>query len=317
MSGSTAHKTAPQEPPAGKPSALTIWFWAIRPRTLPLAAAAIILGYGLASLYGDASEAVLLLALLTALLLQVLSNLANDYGDGVKGTDGADRLGPLRMVVSGLTSADGMFRAVVLAAGLSLVSGSALLLVAAWGDWPLFFFFIGLGAACVVAAIAYTMGKRPYGYYGLGDFMAWLFFGPVAVMGAAVLCGSPVTAPLWLAGFAAGFCSSSVLNINNMRDIETDRKAGKRSVAVRLGLERARKYHAGMTVCIVLLWGLIWLLVKPAFLWGLFFALPLIRSTWLAVTRAGDAACLNTQLKHTVLSSAFLGCGMTLLLLLV
>lgn len=316
MPGSATPNSS-REYPTRKPSALTIWFWAIRPRTLPLAAAAILLGYGVASLYNEASVAVLLLALLTAVLLQVLSNLANDYGDGVKGTDGEDRLGPLRMVVSGLTSVDGMFRAILLAAGLSLVSGLALLLVATWGDWPRLLFFIGLGAACVVAAIAYTMGKRPYGYYGLGDIMAWLFFGPVAVMGAAVLCGSPLTVPLWLAGFAAGFCSSSVLNINNMRDIETDRKAGKRSVAVRLGLERARKYHAGMTVCIVLLWTLFWVLVKPAFLWGLLFALPLIRSTQLAVTRADDAACLNTQLKNTVLSSAFLGCGMTLLLFLV
>ena len=300
--------------PDSKPSAVTIWFWAIRPRTLPLAASAIVLGFGLAAFFADASVLVFVLALVTAVLLQVLSNLANDYGDGVKGTDGMGRLGPLRMVVSGLTSPDGMFRAVVLAAVLALGSGLALVLVAAWGNWPLLFLFLALGAGCIVAAVAYTMGTRPYGYYGLGDFMAGLFFGPVAVVGSAVLCGAPPVWELWLPGLAAGLCSTSVLNINNMRDIETDRRAGKRSVAVRLGLAGARRYHAALFVGVLVFWLLFWLPVRPAMLPGFLLALPLGRSTYLAVTRADDAACLNSQLRNTVLASAFLHCGMALLL---
>jgi 1,4-dihydroxy-2-naphthoate octaprenyltransferase len=188
-------------------------------------------------------------------------------------------------------------------------------LVAAWGDWPRVGLFLGLGALSVAAAIAYTMGRRPYGYYGLGDLMAGIFFGPVPVVGGAVLCGAPPAWPLWLPGLAAGLCSTAVLNVNNMRDIETDRRAGKRSVAVRLGLKRARLYHAGLAAGVVLLWVLFWLSVRPAMLPGLVLALPFVRSAHLAATYAEDAACLNRQLKNTVLSSAFLHCGMAALCL--
>ena len=296
-------------------SPFSIWLWAVRPRTLPLAAASSILAYGLASLQGSASLAVFLLVLLTALLLQILSNLANDYGDAASGADTDERLGPTRMVSSGLASPAQMFRAVMLAALLASLSGLALVLTATWGRWPLLLFFLGLGLISIVAAVAYTMGKRPYGYIGLGDFMTCIFFGPVAVLGGAVLCGANLTSILWLPALAAGLCTTAVLNINNIRDIDTDRATGKLTVAARLGLERARCYHAGLIVAVMLLWLCFCLNVNPRMLPGLAFGLPLMRSTWLVVTRAGEPACLNAQLRATVLSSAFLGLGMAVLCL--
>lgn len=300
-----------------RPSPFAVWLWAARPRTLPLAASAIFLGYGLAALSGTADLRAFLLALATALLLQVLSNLANDYGDAVAGTDTAERLGPRRMTATGMTTPKRMRGAMILAAGLALASGLGLVLFASWGDWKKLLFFLALGAACVAAAILYTVGKRPYGYIGLGDFMAGLFFGPVAVWGAAVLCGSPVTALTLPPGLAAGFCSTMVLNVNNMRDIETDRKAGKRTVAVRLGLDRAARYHLALCALALLCWALFWLAVNPARLPGLALGLPLARTAYLAASRSRDADCLNSQLKNTVLAAALLNSGMAAICLIV
>ena len=297
-------------------SSLRVWVWAVRPRTLPLAAAAIILGYGLAVMHGSSRPGVFVLALLTALLLQVLSNLANDYGDAVAGTDTETRVGPARMVGSGLATPRQMFRAVVLAVALALLSGVALVCVAAWGRWAVFGGFVALGAASVSAAVAYTMGKRPYGYIGLGDVMAGIFFGPVPVIGCVILCGAPVVPAMWLPALAAGLCSTAVLNVNNMRDIETDRLSGKMTVAARLGIEKARRYHAVLIGLVVLSWGMFWLQESPRMLPGLVLALPLARSAWLAARRNADAACLNAQLRGTVLGSALLNAGMALLCLL-
>lgn len=292
------------------PSALRIWLWACRPRTLPLGASAVALGYGLALMRGRAAAGVFILALLTAVLLQILSNLANDYGDAVAGADTKDRLGPVRLVGSGLTTPQKMFRAMIFSTLLAAGTGSALLLLAAWGNPALLLGFALLGAASVAAAIFYTVGKRPYGYYGLGDLMAGLFFGPVPVWGTALLCGADPGAYLFLPGLAAGLCSTMVLNVNNMRDINTDAKTGKRTVAVRLGLDRARQYHSALCALVFLSWGFFWFTQNPAYLPGLLLCLPLAASARMAVTKAEDAANMNRQLKNTVLSSALCSGGM-------
>lgn len=295
------------------PSAFLIWLWAIRPRTLPLAASAIILGYGLALMNGKASLPVFALALATAVLLQVLSNLANDYGDAAAGADTKERLGPARMVDGGFTTPQKMFQAMVFSALLAAGTGSALVLAAAWGNWPLLILFILLGASCVAAAILYTVGKRPYGYYGLGDFMAGFFFGPVPVWGTAILCGADTGGYLFLPGMAAGFCSAMVLNVNNMRDIETDGKAGKKTVAVRLGVSRARTYHITLFSLTVLCWAAFWGVRHAACLPALFLALPLALSVYRAATNMKDPANMNRQLKNTVLCSALLNIGIGIL----
>lgn len=295
------------------PSPITLWFWAVRPRTLPLVASAIFLGYGLAAMEGHSRPGIFLLALTTALLLQILSNLANDYGDAMAGADTADRTGPLRMVSSGLTTPQRMLRAVILVTALALVSGVALVILGTRGDLVRLGLFLLLGAASIAAAVLYTVGKRPYGYIGLGDLMAGLFFGPVAVWGTAILCGAEAFSPLILPGTAAGFCSTMVLNVNNMRDIETDRRSGKMTVAARLGIAKAPYYHLTLAAMTLFCWGAFWLLYQPAFLPGLVFLIPLLGSVRHAVIRPNDPANLNAQLRKTVLGSALCAVGMGVL----
>lgn len=306
VSGSVDGKAVPASP-------LAVWIWAVRPRTLPLAASAIVLGFGLSVMQGHSRWGVFLLALVTALLLQILSNLANDYGDAMAGTDREDRVGPLRVTGSGLASPERMFRAMLLAAALTAASGLALILAGAWGKPAVLAAFLLLGAACVAAAVLYTVGKRPYGYVGLGDLMAGLFFGPVAVWGCAVLCGAADFAPLLLPGLAAGFCSTMVLNVNNMRDIETDARSGKKTVAVRLGRVKAARYHTALAALTLCCWTAFWLIHNPSRLPGIAFALPLMISVRRTVAHPEDPANLNAQLRNTVLGSAVLGTGMGVL----
>ena len=298
---------------SSSPSPLVLGLWAIRPRTLPLAASAIVLGCGLAALDQNFSPMVGLLALVTALLLQILSNLANDYGDAVKGADTSARTGPLRVVGSGLVTTRQMKKAVVACALLAFGCGTGLVLSSFWGDPAKLAVFMGLGLCCVLGALGYTMGTRPYGYRGWGDLMAGLFFGPVAVLGTVSLNGGALHPVFWLPALAAGLCSTQVLNINNMRDVPTDRLAGKRTVAVRLGLPLAARYHALLALGTLGCWAGFWLLVAPPFSPALVLCLPLVRSAWLACTRNHDSAVLNAQLRGTVLGSALLNGGMGLL----
>ncbi len=295
-----------------------IWLAAIRPLTLPLGFAAICLGYALAFFHGRASFSVFILALITALLLQILSNLANDYGDGLSGVDTKERRGPKRFVSSGLVSPGQMLAAVVLVGFFATLSGLALLYVAFWGNWLPFFAFLTLGIASVFAALAYTLGKRPYGYRGYGDIMAGLFFGPIAVLGTAILCGLPILSSSFalaiLPALAAGFCSTAVLNINNIRDIPTDSATGKKTVAVKLGLYGALRYHLALTAGIVLCWVLFWLIAKPIFLWTLLLVLPICLATFRVFQKPSDPPSLVRQLIATNFSSAFLNMGMSLAL---
>lgn len=233
----------------------------------------------------------------------------------MRGSDQPDRLGPQRAVASGLTSPESMKRAVALAALLALASGILLIAVATRGRPQLSLAFLILGLACIAAALAYTLGKRPYGYSAWGDFMAGFFFGPVAVLGAALLCGQFHPLMIWPA-LSAAFCSTSVLNINNLRDIDQDRRAGKISMAVRLGREKDRRYHALLTLSIVLGWAIFLICLDPACLPALVLALPLICSAVQVIGKPADPANLNRQLKNTVLSSALLNAGLGLLCLL-
>src|SRR5690349_9049401 len=186
---------------------------------------------------------IFLLCIVTTIFLQVLSNLANDYGDSVHGADSAERKGPSRAVQSGAISAQQMKTAVVIFVLLCLVSGISLLLVSFGLDWNAILFFFGLGVLSILAAIAYTIGKKPYGYAGLGDFSVLIFFGLVGVMGSNYLFTKQLNWIQILPALSCGFFSMGVLNINNIRDIESDRNAGKYSIPVRIGRERAIQYH--------------------------------------------------------------------------
>jgi 1,4-dihydroxy-2-naphthoate polyprenyltransferase len=186
---------------------------------------------------------IFLLAVITTIFLQVLSNLANDYGDSIHGADSTDRKGPSRAVQSGAVTKSQMRTAIFILIFLSLSSGVVLLLVAFGMDWKALLFFFGLGILSILAAIAYTVGRKPYGYAGLGDFSVLIFFGLVGVMGSYYLFTKTISAYEVLPALSCGFFSIAVLNINNIRDIDSDRKAGKFSIPVRIGREKAVAYH--------------------------------------------------------------------------
>lgn len=225
------------------------WIHAFRLRTLPLAFSSIITGSFLAFAQGGFQWIILLLALTTTLFLQVLSNLANDYGDSAKGTDNAERIGPVRAVQSGAISLSQMKNAVWLFAGLSLISGLALLY---FGTRDLganaFLFFFLLGLLAIAAAITYTVGKKAYGYLGLGDVFVFLFFGITGVCGTFYLHAQVWNTAILLPAATIGLMSVAVLNLNNMRDREADARAGKNTLAVRMGDKISRSYHIALLV---------------------------------------------------------------------
>jgi 1,4-dihydroxy-2-naphthoate octaprenyltransferase len=229
---------------------MTDWIKAARLRTLPLSISGIIMGSFIARWKllqnGETWDiTIFALALLVTLLYQVLSNYANDYGDGVKGTD-KNRIGEAeqRAVASGKISASQMRNAVILFALLSLVATFYLLYKAFFPDFiKEFYTFIGLGIACILAAIGYTVGKKPYGYLGLGDIMVFIFFGLVSVCGSYFLFTKSFDWDILLPASAIGLLSAAVLNLNNMRDIENDEKSGKKTLALRLGFKNAMIYE--------------------------------------------------------------------------
>jgi 1,4-dihydroxy-2-naphthoate polyprenyltransferase len=242
----------PQQPaPSFTPSnnSMKAWLSAARPRTLPLALSSILMGSFLAAATNSYNPIVFVLAVLTTTCLQILSNLANDYGDSVHGADSADREGPPRAVQAGLITAAAMKRAMIIFGFLSLASGIALLWIGLAGaSWVALVTLFGMGIAAIVAAITYTSGSRPYGYAGLGDISVLLFFGLLGVMGTFYLHTQILYWELILPALSCGLFATAVLNVNNIRDIESDRKAGKKSIPVRLGRERARIYHLVLIV---------------------------------------------------------------------
>lgn len=218
------------------------WIEAARLRTLPLALSSIITGTATAIHFGYFSWSVFLLAVLTTVFLQVLSNFANDYGDAVSGKDNAERIGPQRAVASGEISKENMKKAIILFACLSFISGLALLFIA-FQNWLMILLFVLLGLAAIAAAIKYTVGKNPYGYNGLGDLFVFIFFGLVGVLGSYFLYSKNFEAIAILPASTIGLLSVAVLNLNNMRDIVNDEKTGKHTLAVKLGLKKAKQYE--------------------------------------------------------------------------
>lgn len=227
---------------------IRVWLQAFRLRTLPLSLASIGMAGFLAAQQNAFDGRVFALCCLTTVFLQILSNLANDYGDSVHGADHAGRQGPTRAVQSGAISAAQMKRAMALFVVLCLASGVSLLLVAFGTNWTAILFFFGLGLASIVAAIGYTVGKKPYGYLGLGDFSVLIFFGFVGVLGALYLFTHTFRWVDVLPALSCGLFSIGVLNINNTRDIESDRTAGKFSVPVRIGKKNAAIYQSLLLV---------------------------------------------------------------------
>ncbi len=218
------------------------WIEAFRLRTLPLALACIGMGGFIAAAEGQFNTLVFSLTLLTAFLLQILSNLANDYGDAQNGADSKDRLGPSRAVQSGRISASSMKNAMIFFALLSFFSGLSLLYFSL-NSWQDLWVFLGVGILSLIAAVTYTVGDNPYGYMGLGDISVLIFFGLIAVVGTYYLQTNELHYSILLPAVTCGLFAVGVLNVNNIRDIESDRKAGKYSIPVRLGRDKAVYYH--------------------------------------------------------------------------
>lgn len=219
------------------------WIQAARLRTLPLSVSGIIVGSAYAYHQGYSDWRIVVLALFTTLGLQVLSNYANDYGDGVKGTD-ANRIGEKRLVAAGVITAEQMKKAVIITAILTFII-ALLLIYVAFGkeNFALSLIFILLGIGSIGAAIKYTVGKSAYGYSGFGDVFVFIFFGLVSVVGSNFLFTHFIDWKLFLPASAIGLLSVAVLNLNNMRDIENDKIAGKNTLVVKMGLEKAKKYQ--------------------------------------------------------------------------
>lgn len=223
-------------------SSFAIWLDAARPKTLLLAIAAIATGSSLAYADGHFSFAISFLALLTATLLQILSNLANDYGDAAQGTDNENRIGPIRGMQQGAITQSGMKKAITANIVLIIISGLALVFYALQSPTSIMA-FIALGLLSILSSIAYTMGSKPYGYVGLGDISVFLFFGLLAVLGTYFLHTGTVHLSLLLPAIGSGLFSMGVLNINNMRDVENDTASNKRTIVVRIGTDKAKCYH--------------------------------------------------------------------------
>lgn len=299
-------------------NATQIWFSAFRLRTLPLAVSATTLGSLLAHAENRFRWGVFIFGTLTTLFLQILSNLANDYGDARKGTDNENRLGPLRVTQSGLVSQKQMRRMITVFVLLSLVSGSLLIWSGLRNDdkWLYALFFL-LGFSAIFAAIKYTIGRRPYGYVGFGDIMVFIYFGILGVAGTYFLHTHSLHATILLPASSVGLFSAGVLNLNNLRDHENDALNGKHTLVVRMGVSWAKTYHVILLLTALVL-ALIYTILHFKSYYQLIFLLPvplLISDINNVITNTVPVE-LNRELKRlamaTLLFSISFGIGLVL-----
>ena len=223
---------------------IAAWLNAARLRTLPLSVSGIVVGSALARFYEKNDLLIFILALLTTIGFQVTSNFANDYGDGVKGTDNEDRVGPKRALQSGLLTRKELKTGILISIVICLILVATLIYFAFGTQQIEYFILFGvLGTLSIWAAIKYTVGTSAYGYRGLGDIFVFVFFGLLAVLGSLFLYTKFITAYAWLPAIAVGALSTAVLNLNNLRDYESDKKANKNTVIVKMGIENGKVYH--------------------------------------------------------------------------
>lgn len=279
------------------------WIEAFRLRTLPLALASIVMGGFLALENHRFNAFIFILACVTTLFLQILSNLANDYGDSVNGVDNSNRVGPLRSVQSGSISRFSMKVAVIAFIALSLISGIGLIALAfgnAFNITAFIFFMIGCGA--IVAAIKYTVGRNPYGYIGFGDFFVFLFFGLVGVCGSYFLMVHEFHILIILPAAAVGLLSSAVLNLNNLRDHVNDKASGKITLVVKFGFKNGKIYHWFLLFIPFLLLA-VYATIHFSTFWNFIFlaALPLQIGNFVRVWKNSEPQLLDIELKRMAL----------------
>jgi 1,4-dihydroxy-2-naphthoate polyprenyltransferase len=276
-------------------SPLHIWLMAARPRTLPAAVAPVLVGTALAATEGTFKWLTFVAAMLGAVFIQIGTNLSNDYSDARRGADTEDRLGPVRVTAGGLVPPRQVLVATYVAFGLAVLAGAYLIATAGWE-------LLLIGVASILAGVLYTGGPRPYGYEGLGEVFVFLFFGVVAVTGSYFAQVERLTWEAFVLAVPVGLLASAILVVNNVRDLETDRRAGKRTLAVRLGRERARTLYAAMVYAAFVCAPLPWLLDSDeltAWLALVLVALPLAVPVVRTVRTRTDGPSLNGALART------------------
>jgi len=277
------------------PSGVRIWLMAARPRTLPAAVAPVLVGTSLAGFAGVFHPLRFLAALLGAVFIQVGTNLSNDYSDARRGADTEDRLGPVRVTAGGLVPPKQVLVATYVSFGLAVLAGAYLVAVAGWE-------LLLVGAASILAGVLYTGGPRPYGYEGLGEAFVFLFFGIVAVAGSYFVQVEHLEWEAFALAVPVGLLASAILVVNNVRDIDSDRRAGKRTLAVRLGRERTRTMFGVIVYLAFLLAPVTWVF-GPTRAWVL---LP-----WLTITlAAGVVRTVRNHVDGPTLNQALAQTGM-------
>jgi len=276
-------------------SALRIWLMAARPRTLPAAVAPVLVGTALAATQGTFKPLTFVATMLGALFIQVGTNLSNDYSDARRGADTEDRLGPVRVTAGGLVPPKQVLLATYIAFGAAVVAGVYLIATAGWE-------LLLVGAASILAGVLYTGGPRPYGYDGLGEVFVFLFFGVVAVAGSFYAQTEELAWEAFVLAVPVGLLASAILVVNNVRDLETDRRAGKKTLAVRLGRQGARGLYSGMLAAAFVTAPMPWLFggeELDAWLLLPWLAIPLAIPVAKVVRERTDGPALNGALAKT------------------
>jgi 1,4-dihydroxy-2-naphthoate polyprenyltransferase len=274
-------------------SALRLWALAARPRTLPAAVAPVLVGTALAISEDEFRPLAFVAALVGSVFIQIGTNLSNDYSDARRGADSEDRLGPVRVTAGGLMPPRRVLVGTYVAFGIAVAAGIYLAAVAGWE-------LLAVGALSIAAGVLYTGGPRPYGYAGLGELFVFLFFGVVAVNGSYYVQTEELSWEAFALSVPVGLLAAAILVVNNVRDIDTDRRAGKRTLAVKLGRERARRLFTAMVALSFLLPPAIWLAGGlSAWLLLVLVALPLAPPLVRTVATRTDGPALNGALART------------------
>ncbi len=279
--------------PAGRAGYVRIWVMAARVRTLPAAAAPVLVGTALAGFENVFHPLRFLAALIGALFIQIGTNLSHDYSDARRGADTEDRLGPVRVTAGGLVPPRQVLIATYVTFGVAVLAGVYLIVVAGWQ-------LLLVGAASILAGVLYTGGPKPYGYEGLGELFVFLFFGVVAVAGSYFVQVKHLEWEAFALSVPVGLLAAAILVVNNVRDIDTDRRSGKRTLAVRIGRERTRILYAAMLACAYVAAPITWLF-GPLSAWLLLVLLtmPLAARLLKTVRTRVDGPSLNGALAGT------------------